>query len=226
MMKRNDRSYLNSNTFAEYVKSMVIPPVMKVRLEEKMEEEPAVLLRDNCPRHILPELVDVLTSLRVKVATFASNTTQTSRVLHRTPLGIFKRDEKCSSPFRWFTTTITFVHNPCVNITKTLTPPNVCRHLRRSILTLTYEEFETESGFGRKSSGSHRVHQATTYRSPPRLAHDPAAECDVRMVRRTAVNSLCTFCSISLTSCGDSPCCQMPNRWTSGPFSCACSDML
>jgi hypothetical protein len=54
IIKRSDRSYVNRKTFAEFVESITIPHVMKVRADEKIEEEEAVLLMDDSPRPITP----------------------------------------------------------------------------------------------------------------------------------------------------------------------------
>jgi hypothetical protein len=73
-MKRSDTPDVNTNTFAEDVQSSIIPHVMKVSGEEKIEQEQAVLLIDNCPSYITAKLINLLTGVRVKVATFAPRT--------------------------------------------------------------------------------------------------------------------------------------------------------
>jgi hypothetical protein len=54
IIKRSDRSYVNRKNFAESVESITIPHVMTVRVDEKIEEEEAVLWMDDCPRPITP----------------------------------------------------------------------------------------------------------------------------------------------------------------------------
>jgi hypothetical protein len=125
MMKRSDKPYVNRKTLVEYVKSIFIPHIIKVYVEEKMEEEKAVFLMHNCPSHIILELIDLLTSLGMMGATFAPNTTHIFQVLDLTRFGIFKLEGKYNLPFDKFRTTITFVCNLCIKMTMMLVHPSI-----------------------------------------------------------------------------------------------------
>jgi hypothetical protein len=81
IIKGSQKAYVNSKTFSEYVKSVFIPYVTKVRREREIELEEAVLLMDNCPSHITKEVIDMFTAAKVRVVTFAPYTTDIFQLL-------------------------------------------------------------------------------------------------------------------------------------------------
>jgi hypothetical protein len=98
---------------------------MKMRAEEKIEAEKEVLLMDDCPSHITPELIDLLTSARLKVGTCSPHTTDILQVLDLTLFGILKREGQYSLLFDEPARTITFVYNLDIQMANTVTPPNI-----------------------------------------------------------------------------------------------------
>jgi hypothetical protein len=99
IIKESQKAYVNGKTFAEYVKSVFIPYVTKVRRERGIRVEEAVLLMDNYPNHITKEVIDMLTAARVRVVTFAPHTTHIFQLLELTLFGSFKRVAKYELPF-------------------------------------------------------------------------------------------------------------------------------
>jgi hypothetical protein len=62
-------------------------------------EEEAVLLMDNCSPHLAPAVLTLLSNARVRIVTFAPNTTQIFQILDLTVFGVFKRREQYQLPF-------------------------------------------------------------------------------------------------------------------------------
>lgn len=122
---RNQKPYVNSGTFADYIKSVFLPYVTRVRKEREIEEEEAVLLMDNCPSHLTSEVITLLTTARVRVVTFAPHTTHIFQLLDLTLFGAFKRVGQYQLPFDDITTTSRFIYRLYIDFLRTLTPPNI-----------------------------------------------------------------------------------------------------
>jgi hypothetical protein len=121
----SQKPYVNGKTFANYIKTVFIPYVAKVRRERDIEQEEAALLMDNCPCHVTSEVTTLLTQARVRVITFAPHTTHIFQLLDVTLFEMFKRAGKYSLPFEDLNSTSQFIYNLLINFLKTMTPVNI-----------------------------------------------------------------------------------------------------
>jgi hypothetical protein len=117
--EEKSKPYVNRKAIAEYVKSTFIPHITRIHVEMGIEQEDAVFV------------MDLLSSVRVRVVIFAPHTTQISQLLDLTLSGIFKREGKYHLPFGDLGTTVNFVYNAYTTMTKTVTPQTYGPHFRR-----------------------------------------------------------------------------------------------
>jgi hypothetical protein len=99
ILKESQKVYVNGKCSAEYVKSALVPYVMKVRIDREIKEQEAVLLMNNCPNQITHDVMNFVASVWLWVLTFESHTTQIFQPLDLTIFGIFKREGKYHLPF-------------------------------------------------------------------------------------------------------------------------------
>jgi hypothetical protein len=52
ILKKSQKPYANSKSFAEYLKLTFIPHVTRICAKRGIEQEDIVLLMDNCPSHL------------------------------------------------------------------------------------------------------------------------------------------------------------------------------
>jgi hypothetical protein len=94
ILTKSQKPYVNSKSFAEDVKSTLIPHVTRIHAEMGIEQEDAVLLMENCPSHVTGDAMNLLNTARVHVVTFAPHTTQIFQLLDLSLFGIFKPERK------------------------------------------------------------------------------------------------------------------------------------
>jgi hypothetical protein len=70
ILKKRDKSYMNAVLFHEYISTVPLPHIARVRSNRGFEHEPAVVLMDNCPVHMHDDTLQELIAHRVKVVTF------------------------------------------------------------------------------------------------------------------------------------------------------------
>jgi hypothetical protein len=83
-----------SQTFFEYVDTVFVPHLNELRGSAEFRECEAVLLMDNCSPHIADEIVALLTSLQVRIITFAPHTTHIFHVLDVVLFHALKKRDK------------------------------------------------------------------------------------------------------------------------------------
>jgi hypothetical protein len=125
IIKGNQKADVNSKTFAEYVKSVFISCVTKVRRERRIEPEESVSLIDNHPSHITKQVIDMLTTARVRIKTFVPNTTHIFQILDLMLFGSFKKVGKCQLPFAAINSTSPFIYRIYMDFKKALTDANI-----------------------------------------------------------------------------------------------------
>jgi hypothetical protein len=99
ILKENQKPYVNSKSFAEYIKSISIPHITRICAARGTEQEGAVLLMDNCLRSHKSDMRNLVKTARVAVVIFALHNTQSFQLLDLTLFGIFARAEKCHLSF-------------------------------------------------------------------------------------------------------------------------------
>jgi hypothetical protein len=64
-MQESHKACLNGKIFADYIKSMFLPYITRVRSERGIEQEDATLLMDNSLSHLSRDRMDVFTTAKV-----------------------------------------------------------------------------------------------------------------------------------------------------------------
>jgi hypothetical protein len=62
MLKRRDKASMNALLFNEYISTVLLPHIVRVRSNPGLDNEPAVLLMDNCSVHMHDDILNELTA--------------------------------------------------------------------------------------------------------------------------------------------------------------------
>jgi hypothetical protein len=87
-------------------------------------EETGVLLMDNCPSHVIDDIIGLLAKARVRVITFAPHTTKIFQVLDVTLFGALKRRLGYKFPFEDEKETVKFIMKVYHDFKQTMVEPN------------------------------------------------------------------------------------------------------
>jgi hypothetical protein len=90
-MQGCQKACLNGKIFADYIKSVFLPYVTKVRSERGIAQEGATLLMNNCLSHFSSDMMDMVTTVKVRMVVFARNATHLFQLL----------DLKLFMTFKW-----------------------------------------------------------------------------------------------------------------------------
>jgi hypothetical protein len=105
-------------------------------------EETGVLLIENCPSHVIDDIIGLLTEARVRVITFAPHTTQIFRILDMTLFGVLKQRLGSKLPFEDEKETVTFIMKVYRDFKQTMVELNMWGAFR----AIGFEfEFDTEA---------------------------------------------------------------------------------
>jgi transposase len=99
IMTQRAKAYINGAIFANYIRGVFLPHLLRVRIQENLLDEDAVLLMDNCPAHVKDEVLGLLNQARVRIVTFAPHTTHLFQILDLALFGMFKRRGQYHLPF-------------------------------------------------------------------------------------------------------------------------------
>jgi hypothetical protein len=66
ILKSRHMPYMNSQLFAEYISTVLLPYIDKLRSNEEFADKEAVLLMDNCSIHVEAETLQALADHRGK----------------------------------------------------------------------------------------------------------------------------------------------------------------
>jgi hypothetical protein len=72
-MQGSQKACLNGKIFADYIKSVLLSDVTKLRCERGIEQEDATLLMNNCLSHLSSDRMDMFTTAKVRMVVFARN---------------------------------------------------------------------------------------------------------------------------------------------------------
>jgi hypothetical protein len=89
-LNHRNRPEMSSQLFAEYISTVLLPCVDKLRSNEEFAGKETVLLMDNCPVHVQGDTLQMVAH-RVKVLTFLPHTTQIFQSLDFSLFGNFKK---------------------------------------------------------------------------------------------------------------------------------------
>jgi hypothetical protein len=75
ILEKRDKPYMNAVLFHEYISTVLLPYIARVRPNPGLEHEPAVIVMDGCSVHIHDDTLQELAARRVKVMIFPPHTT-------------------------------------------------------------------------------------------------------------------------------------------------------
>jgi hypothetical protein len=91
ILRKGDKPYTNAALFAEYVSTVFLPHIAKIRSDPRFTDKEAVLLIGNCSLHLREDILQTLADYYVKVVTFPLHTTNIFQCLDLGLFGVLKR---------------------------------------------------------------------------------------------------------------------------------------
>jgi hypothetical protein len=91
VLRQRSKPYVSAVLFLEYVNNVFIPYLNELRESKQMNACEAVLLIDNCSPHVSDDVIAILTNVRVRIITFALNTTHVFQMLDVVLFGALKK---------------------------------------------------------------------------------------------------------------------------------------
>jgi hypothetical protein len=98
ILKKRDKPYMNAVLFHEYISTVLLSHIAKVRSNSGLEHEPAVLLMDKCSVRMHDDTLQELVAHRIKVVTFLPHTINIFQSLDLSLFDVFKK--RMASSFR------------------------------------------------------------------------------------------------------------------------------
>jgi hypothetical protein len=143
ILRHRQKPYINGEIFANYIQSVFLPHLANLRGNEQLSNEEAVLLMDNCSPHLTPTVIELLTSARVRVVTFAPHTTHIFQVLDLALFGVLKRRGQYHLPLDDENKTADFIKRVYHNFRQTMIDANIWGAFREIGLSFaTVEEVQ------------------------------------------------------------------------------------
>jgi hypothetical protein len=109
----------------EYIRTVFLPNLNELRTLEEFAEEDAVLFMDNGRSHVGEDILNLLRDSRVRIITWAPQTTHLFQQLDICLFGILKRKEQYPLPFDNDETTSDFLQNIYQTFRQTMIEPNI-----------------------------------------------------------------------------------------------------
>jgi hypothetical protein len=125
ILEDRDKPYVNAELFEDYLRSVLLPYLLITRILKDLREEDAVLLMDNCSPHLTPAVMELLSSARVRVVTFAPHTTQIFQVLDLTLFCVLKRRGQYQLPLGDDAGSARFIRKMYHDFRMTMIEPNI-----------------------------------------------------------------------------------------------------
>jgi hypothetical protein len=121
--------------FQQYVATVLISFIDRVRTNDQLAGKPAILLMDNCSIHMRPEILKMLREHDVKVITFPLHTTQVFQTFDLSLFGVLKRKLQYKLPLANDDRFVEFIQKSFHSLKQTFVPDNV----RNAFKTLRFE---------------------------------------------------------------------------------------
>jgi hypothetical protein len=125
VLEHRQKAYITATLFQQYVTSVLIPFIERLRTDPEFTGESAIRLMDNCSIHTRPEVLATLRGHNVKVITFPPHTTQIFQVLDLCLFGVFKRKMQYKLPFANDNLTVNSIRKAFHALKETFIPDNV-----------------------------------------------------------------------------------------------------
>jgi hypothetical protein len=123
--RSNPSPYINAETFLDDIRTVFLPNLAELRTLDAFTEETGVLLMENCPSHVIDDIIGLLTEARARVINFAPHTTQIFQVLDVTLFGVLKRRLGYKLTFEDEKETVKFIMKVYHNFKQTLVESNI-----------------------------------------------------------------------------------------------------
>jgi hypothetical protein len=125
IIKWRTEPYMNSQLFAEYISTVLLPSLDKLRSNEKFADKEAILLMDNCSMHVRPETLQMLADHQMKVITLPPHTSHIFQSLDLSLFGNFKKKMNYKLSLGGDETTAGFIKSIFHMMKQTLVADNV-----------------------------------------------------------------------------------------------------
>jgi hypothetical protein len=124
VLRSNPSPDINAEILLDYIRTVFLPNLAKLRTLDAFTEETGVLLMDNSPSHVTDDIIAVLTEPRVRVITFTPQTTQIFQVLDVALFGVLKRRLGYELPFEDEKETVKFIMKVYHDFKQTMVEPS------------------------------------------------------------------------------------------------------
>jgi hypothetical protein len=124
VLEHRQKAYATATLLQQYVTSVLIPFIERLRTNPEFTGKSAVLLMDNCSVHTRTEVLATLRDHNVKVITFPPHTTQIFQILNLCLFGVFKRKMQYQLRFANDNRTVNFIRNSFRALKQTFVPDN------------------------------------------------------------------------------------------------------
>jgi hypothetical protein len=112
VLEHRQKVCVAATPFQQYVTSVLIPFIERLRTNPESIGKSAILPLDNCSIHTRPEVLATLRDHNVKVITFLSHITQIFQTLEPCLFNIFKRKMQSKLSFANDNLTLNFIQTP------------------------------------------------------------------------------------------------------------------
>jgi hypothetical protein len=125
ILERRHNPYMTAALFQQYVTTVLVPFINRVRTNDQLAGKPAILLMDNCPFHTRPEVLTMLREHDIKVITFPPHTTRIFQALDVSLFDILKRKLRYKLPLGNDDQVVAFIQKAFHSLKQTFVPDNV-----------------------------------------------------------------------------------------------------
>jgi hypothetical protein len=109
VLEHRQKAYVTATFFQQYLASVLIPFIERLRTNPEFTGKSAILFMKNCSIHTRPEIIATLRDHNMKVTTFPPHITQIFQTLDFCLFGVFKRKIQYKSPFANDILTVNFI---------------------------------------------------------------------------------------------------------------------
>jgi hypothetical protein len=124
-LEHRQKAYVTATLFQQYVTSVLILFIERVRTNPEFTDKSAILLMNHCFIHTRPEVPATLRNHNVKVITFPPHTIQIFQTLDLCLFGVFKRKRQSKLPFANDNLTVNLIRNAFRALQQTFVRDNV-----------------------------------------------------------------------------------------------------
>jgi hypothetical protein len=125
ILAHRQQPYMTAALFQQYVTTVLIPFINRVRTNDQLAGKPAILLMENCSIHTRPDVPQRVREHCVKVIAFPPHTTQVFQALDLSLFGGLKRKLQYKLPLANDDRVVAFIQKASHSLKQTFVPDNV-----------------------------------------------------------------------------------------------------